>query len=271
MSQQLFDDAWRARVVAGGLGDSWAHDVVAALDSDGAQYLATLAMWFTQFSASSEKDRSVLRTRLESFTTSDHLGAVNELAWYQFMRQSGFQTDVVSTAKTARPDFRHTGPPTFFAEVSTLNVSESEKTSLHVVGGVNLNHRETLRRLLLKASDEKRAQFEYTADEAMPCLLVLSDYTFWGGLATDCYRFLASELLGDKPAFAQLSAALSAIVYVERRVSGGRIGLSSLRSAVYHNPEPRHPLAVGALDILRQFRHDTGETAPKAEDDWIEL
>lgn len=269
--EQLFDEVWRARAVDGGLGDSWANDVVAALDSDGGQYLATLARWFTQFPAPSATDCSVLKTRLESFTTSDHLGAVNELSWYQFMRQSGFQVDPVSTAKTARPDFRLAGPADAFAEVSTLNVSQGERASLRATGGVDLNHRETVRRLLLKASDEKRDQFEYATTDGLPCLLILFDYTFWSGLATDLYRFLASELLGNEPAFSQLPSALSAIVYCERRVVGGRIVLSRLRSAVYHNPEARHPLAPGAFTMLRQFGHDIGETAPAAEGDWIEL
>lgn len=270
--EQLFDEAWRARAVGGDLGDSWANDVVAALDFDGGQYLATLAKWFTQFPAHSAKDRSELRKRLESFTTSAHLGAVNELSWCQFMRQSGFQVDPVpTTKKAARPDFRLMGPAAAFAEVSTLNVSQSEEASLRVSGGVDLNHRETVRRLLLKASDEKCAQFEYAASEGMPCLLVLFDYTFWSGLATDRYRFLASVLLEDEPAFSKLPSALSAIVYVERRVRGGRIVLSRIRSALYHNPEARHPLARSALNMLRQFGHDIGETTPDAEGDWIEL
>ena len=269
--EQLFDEAWRARAVAGGLGDSWANEVVATLDSDGEHYLDTLAEWFTHLPAPSATDRSVLRTRLESFTTIDHLGAVNELSWYQFMRQSGFQVDPVSTATTARPDFSATGPAAVFAEVSTLNVSQSERASLRMTAGVDLNHRETVRRLLRKASDEKRAQFEYATTEGMPCLLVLFDYTFWSGLATDLYRFLASELLGNEPAFAKLPSALSAIVYVERRVARGRIVLSRLRSAVYHNPEARHPLAARAFSMLRQFGHDIGERAPDAEGDWIEL
>lgn len=270
-NEQVFDEAWRARAVAGGLGDSWANDVVAALDSDGGQYLATLAKWFTQFPVPSSADRSVLRTRLESFTPSDHLGAVNELSWYQFTRQSGFQVDPISTAATARPDFMLTGPTAVFAEVSTLNVSQSEKTSLRVTGGVDLNHRETVRRLLRKASEEKRAQFEYAATNGMPCLLALFDYTFWSALATDLYRFLAAELLGDEPAFAELPSALSAIVYVERRIAGGGIVLSRLRSAVYHNPEARYPLAAGAFHMLRQFGRDIGETASDAEGDWIGL
>jgi len=269
--EQPFGEAWRALAVAGGLGDSWANDVVASRDSDGGRYLATLATWFAQFPAPSRADCSTLRTRLESFTTSDHLGGVNELSWYQFMRQSGFQVDPVPTAATARPDFRFTGPAVGFAEVSTLNVSEKEKISLRTTGGVDLDHHETVRRLLLKASDEKRGQFEYASANGLPCLLVLFDYTFWGGLATDFYRLLASELLGDKPAFSALPGTLSAIAYVERRVSGGHIALSRLRSALYHNPEPRHSLIPSAFNMLRPFGHDIGELDPTPEGDWIEL
>ncbi len=269
--EQLFDETWRARAVAGGLGDSWVNDVVAALDADGGQYLATLTKWFHQFPVVSTTDRSVLKARLESFTNTDHLGAVNELSWYQFMRQSGFQVDPVSTAKTARPDFRLTGPASLLAEVSTLNVSQSEKTSLQSTGGVDLNHRETVRRLLLKASDEKCAQFEYATTNGLPCVLVLFDYTFWSGLGTDLYRFLASVLLVDEPAFSKLPGALSAIIYVERRVVDGRMLLSRLRSAVYHNPKPRYPLAPGTFNMLRQFGDDIGEMAPAIEGDWIQL
>ncbi|HMK20703.1 MAG TPA: hypothetical protein VK466_00115 [Terriglobales bacterium] len=269
--EQLFDDPWRAGAVAGGRGDSWANDVVAALDSEGGHYLATLAKWFTQFPTASTTDRAAMKARLESFTTSDHLGAVNELAWYQFMRQSGFQIDPISTAKTARPDFMLTGPTPVFAEVSTLNVSDGEKASLRDTGGVGLNHRETVRRLLLKVSDEKRAQFEYAAANGLPCLLVLFDYTFWSGLATDLYRFLASELLRDAPAFSGLPSALSAIVYVERRVMAGRIVLSRLRSAIYHNPAASYGLDPRMFNMLRHFGHDIREIAPGVEGDWIEL
>jgi hypothetical protein len=237
-NEQVFAEAWRARAAAGELGDSWANEVVVALESDGGRYLATLAKWFTQFPLTSLADRSALRTRLESFTISDHLGAVNELCWYQFMRESGFQVDPIPTATTARPDFMLTGPAAVFAEVSTLNVSQSEKTSLRVTGGVDLDHRRTVRRLLRKASDDKHPQFEYAASNGMPCLLALFDYTFWSGLATDLYRFIAVELLGDEPAFAELPSALSAIVYLERRVGSGRIIVSRLRSAVYPHVAP---------------------------------
>ncbi|MGH9145798.1 MAG: hypothetical protein ACRD1Q_03750, partial [Vicinamibacterales bacterium] len=103
-NEQVFDEAWRAAAVAGGPGDSWVNDVVAALQSDGGEYLATLARWFTQFPVASSADHSALRTRLESFATTDHLGAVNELCWYQLMRQSGFQVEPIPTATTARPD-----------------------------------------------------------------------------------------------------------------------------------------------------------------------
>src|SRR5712691_3050176 len=269
-NEEVFGEAWRACAVAGGLGDSWVNEVVAPLESDGRQYLATLAKWFMQCPIASLADRSALRTRLESFTTSDHLGAVNELCWYQFMRQSGFQVDPIPTAATARPDFMLSGPASLLAEVSTLNVSQAEKT-LRVTGGVDLNHRETVRRLLRKASDDKHPQFEYAASKGMPCLLALFDYTFWSALATDLCRFLAAELLGDKPAFAELPGALSAVVYVERRVASGRIVVSRLRSAVYHNPEARYPLDASAFHMLRQFRHGIKESAPDAEGDWIEL
>lgn len=268
---KVFDEGWRARVLDDAFGDSWAHEVMATLDGDGGLYLEILALWFGRFPLVSEKQRWQLKTRLESLTTSDHLGAVNELSWYQFMRMAGLQASPIPTANAPRPDFRVTAPAEFFVEVSTLNVSEAERKSLLATGGVDLNHHATLRRLLLKATGEKDAQIAHAASEGRPCPLVLFDYTFWSGLATDCVHFLATGLLGEQLAFAQLPVALSAIAYVERRVLGGRIAISQRRSAIYYNPAAAYPLTSGSFDLLPQFWRDIGEIQPKAQEDWIWL
>jgi hypothetical protein len=250
---RVFDEDWRAHAKGGALGDSWANEVVAKMDGDGGRYLDTLALWFERFPFCSRNDRRALKTRIESFTTNDHLGAVNELSWYEFMRQSDFQVEPISPTTAPRPDFRITDPVNAFVEVTTLNVSEGEKNALRATGGVDLNHNEMLRRLLRKASDEKSAQLKYAADQALPCLLVLFDYTFWSGQLTDFYRFLATALLGRGSAFARLPPALSGIVYVKRMVFDGHIRLSRRLSAIYYNPQAHYPLALGSFDMLRQF------------------
>ena len=268
---RVFGDGWHARVVDNAPGDSWAHEVMAALGGNGRRYLDILALWFGQFPLTSKKQRAEMKRRLESLATSDHLGAVNELSWYQLMRRGGLQASPIPTANAPRPDFKVMAPAEFFVEVSTLNVSEAERESLLTIGGVDINHHATLKRLFLKAADEKDAQIAHAASESRPCLLVLFDYTFWSSLATDRFHFFATGLLGRQLAFAQLPVALSAIVYVERRVLDGRIAISQRRSAIYYNPVADYPLASGSFDLLPQFWHDIGEIQPEAQEDWIWL
>ena len=267
----VFSDSWRARAVDTALGDSWAHEVMAALNGNGRRYLEILALWFERFPLASKKQRWELKRRLESLTNSDHLGAVNELSWYQFMRGAGLQARPIPTANAPRPDFKVTSPSEFFVEVSTLNVSEAERESLRVTGGVDLNYDATLRRLLLKAAGEKDAQIAHAARQGQPCLLVVFDHAFWSSLATDCFHFLATSLLGKQQAFAQLPLALSAIVYVERRVFVGRIAISQRRSAIYYNPAAAYPLAVRNFDLLLRSWHHIGEVQPETQQDWIWL
>jgi len=267
----VFDEGWRTRASGSVLVDSWAREVMAALDPDGGRYLDTLRVWFERFPLSSDKQRRALKARLESFTTSDHLGAANELSWYEFMRRANMEASPIPSANAPRPDFKVTNPSEFFVEVSTLNISDADRRELQAGGGVDLNHLETLRRLLLKAAHEKEAQLGYAARENWPCLLVLFDYTFWGGLATDFFRYLATALLGEGRAFAQVPVTLSALVYAERKVLGGRIALSQRRSAIYYNPVARYRLGAGTFAALRQFGLVMSEVEPNSQEDWIWL
>lgn len=267
----VFGDRWHARGVDNAPGDSWAHEVMAARGSNGRRYLEILALWFGQFPLTSKKQRREMKRRLESLATSDHLGVVNELSWYQVMRRGGLQVSPIPTTNAPRPDFKVMEPAEFFVEVSTLNVSEAEKESLLTTGGVDINHNATLRRLLLKA-DEKDAQIAHAARQGRPCLLVLFDYTFWSSIATDRIHFLATGLLGVQLAFAQLPVALSAIAYVVRQVQpDGRIAINQRRSAIYYNPMADHPLASGSFDLLPQFWRDVGVIQPKTQENWILL
>lgn len=177
----------------------------------------------------------------------------------------------IPATRAPRPDFIVTSPTVFYVEVSTLNVSEAEKTELQTTGGVNLNHRETLRRLLIKCGVEKNAQAAYAAGEGRPCILVLFDYSSWSSLATNRYHFLADALLGEERAFLEVPVALSAIVYAERRVNDGHIAISNRRSAIYYNPAALYRFAVGHFSMLHQFGTDLGSVGPKAQEDWIAL
>src|SRR5262245_58681073 len=123
-AQTPFDEVWRASAAAQRTGNSWPDEVMAMLATEGGEYLTTLGRWFDQFPHPSPTARRALKTRLESLTTSDHLGAVNELAWYAFMRQSGLQAEPLPPGNSPSPDFRITAPVDCFVEVSTLNVSD---------------------------------------------------------------------------------------------------------------------------------------------------
>ena len=267
----MFDEKWHVRATHLPLDDSWVGELLDSMDAGGERYLSTLGLWFGRFPFPSPKDRRALKTRLESLITSEHLGAVNELSWYEFMRQAGFHAAPISPTITPRPDFRITGPIEAFVEVSTLNISEAQKNALNATGGVDLDHNETLRRFLRKASDEKSAQLQFSASQALPCLLVLFDYTLGSGLPTDFYRFLASALLSRDSAFARLPSALSGIVYVKRQVFSGHIRLSSRRSAIYYNPVASYPVAPRTFDMMWQFGRDIWERKPRSNNSWIEL
>jgi len=268
---KVFDEDWRVRATHPPVDDSWVGELVALMDAGGKRYLATLGSWFERFPFSSPKHRRAMKTRLESFVTSEHLGAVNELSWNEFMRKHGFHATPISPTTTPRPDFRITAPIDVFVEVSTLNVSEAQKNALNAIGGVDLDHNETLRRLLRKASEEKVAQLQFSANQTLPCLLVLFDYTLESGLPKDFYRFLATELLNRDAAFSRLPSALSGIIYVKRQVFDGHIRLSSHRSAIYYNPEARYPLTPGTFDMMWEFGRDIWERKPRSNKDWIEL
>src|SRR5215470_2669198 len=86
-------------------------------------------------------------------------------------------------------------------QVSTLNVSKSDKSKFETGEGVALDHSETLRRILGKVTDEKQRQMSYAADQKQPCVLVLFDYTIWSAFGTQFFHFLADFLLGKEQGF----------------------------------------------------------------------
>jgi hypothetical protein len=266
----IFDKKWIANANKLTDVDSWAHGVVDDIDTSGGIYLNTLRIWYERFPATN-KQKKPLKQRIESFSNENHLGGVNELSWWEFLRSSSLYAEPVPTTTSPRPDFKVLTPTEFFAEVSTLNVSNNEKEKLEKDGAVSLNHTETLRRILLKSANDKRKQITFAANEKRPCCLVLFDYTTWSAYGTQFFRYLANFLLGQECGFKHLPIELSALVYVERKVINGRIGISRDRSAVYYNPNATFPLAIGAFAKLRQYWYQMIEVEPKYSDYWIWL
>lgn len=267
-----FGDGWRARVINNAPGDSWAHEAMETLATTGGIYLCTLRLWLDRFPLNSNKQKLALKTRLESFNNEDHIGAVNELAWWIFMQRIGLQSLSVPTSSAPRPDFQVKTSVDFFVEVSTLNISKSDKSKLENGEGIDFDHSESLRRILGKVTDVKQRQMLYAADQEQPCVLVLFDYTIWSAFPTKLFRFLADFLLGKEKGFQGLPGTLSALVYVERKMIDDRIAVNRDRSAIYYNPAANYPLAVGSFDLIRHFWRGICEIPPKPQEDfWIRL
>ena len=267
---RIFDDDWVARASANAAATSWTRDVLRNLDTTGGVYLCTLRSWFDNFPLSGKKKNQLAR-RLENIKNEDHLGAVNELAWWRFLCKQGFDVSPIPATKAATPDFRITSPVACFMEVSTLNVSDADKKKFESVGPVELDHEATLRRIFGKLTDEKMQQLSYGANQALPCVLVIFDYTAWSGFGTRLYWFLAECLLGYRRGLQNLPGEVSALVYVERKVRDGHIGFSLLRTAAYYNPNARYDLPVDTFATLRQISVQMVSSEPRPHQGWIWL
>src|SRR5579863_1433096 len=215
--RHIFDDQWITLARANDDDTSWVSDVLATLDTTGGVYLCTVRTWFHQFPLTL-RQKNQMQSRLESFKNDQHLGGVNELAWWVFMRREGLTPNPLPASSTPRPDFRLQPPADCFVEVTTLNVSDKDKKKFERKESVALDHAETIRRVLGKLTAEKQLQLTYAANLKKPCALVLFDYTTWSAFATEIFRTLAEALLGGQFGFNTLPPELSAIVYVERKV-----------------------------------------------------
>jgi hypothetical protein len=265
----IFDDAWLLRAKTN-RSDSWANEVVGSLDTTGQFYLSTLRLWFDCFPVP-KKDKSNLRTRLESFQNVDHLGGVNELACWAFVQQEGLKGEPLPTSGSPSPDFQLYPPADCFVEVSTLNLSAKEQKAYAAMRSRALNHEETITRVFAKLSGQKQKQLKHADGKGKPGVLVIFDYTTWSAFGTEFFRALADALLGQQFGFKNLPPELSAIIYLERKVINGKIALSCRRSAIYYNPLARHALRQGLFPSLTEFRSQVAEVNHQSVDDWLWL
>jgi hypothetical protein len=266
----IFGDGWLQTVRTKSANGSWAATVIESLDTTGRIYLLTLRLWFERFPLT-PKQKQQLRTRLESLRDDEHLGGVNELAWWAFIVREGFTAAPLAPTAAPRPDFELRSPTGCFVEVSTLNVSQKDKARFEAQEGVALDHAETIRRVVGKLTDEKQRQLKYAADHKKPSVLALFDYTTWSGFGTLFYRTLGDYLLGKQLGFRRLPSELSAIVYLERKVLDGRMALSRNRSGVYYNPLALRPLPPGAFPSLNQFWSQLTAVDSTVDEHWLWL
>jgi hypothetical protein len=267
----IFDETWVTRARSCDDKSSWVKDVMTDFETTGGLYLSILRVWFNDFSLQA-KQKHKLKADIESFKTEDHLGAVNELAWWSFLQREKFQAEPIPTTKVSTPDFNVSAPFEFYIEVSTLNVSQQDQDKIQKNSSIHLNHAEMLRRVLGKLTNEKQKQLAYASDRKKPGVLVLFDYTAWSGFGIEFYRYIAKYLLGGQCGFQKLPPELSALIYIERQFLDCRFAISRLRSAAYYNPYAKYPLTMGSFASINQFWsqlvHSEPVSSPEA---WVYL
>jgi hypothetical protein len=270
---KLFDEQWM-QTAQTATSESWAHEVLATVDTTGGLYFCQLRRWFNEFPLTAAPKQH-LRQRLENLDKEVHLGAVNELAWWALMRRQAVIGEPISASGETSPDFKLTSPFESYVEVSTLNVSFADSKRWKANTSVDLQtaKSETLRRIASIASEPKKKlkQLKYAAAQERPCILALFDYTTWSGFGTQFFRDLGEFLLGKEFGFKGLPSALSALVYLERRVNDGWNEVSCDRSAVYYNPLALIPITVGILPCFSQFATRLTVTDPSATEHWLRL
>lgn len=254
----LYDTAWISRASAMAPSGSWARDVIETLSGSGGAYLGTLRTWYDCYPVAS----AWLKNALESFANPDHLGAVNELVWWEFMRLVNWSAQVLPRGTQKRPDFQVLRPAEFYIEVTTLNISDADKKAFSAGRTVGLNHSDSMERTLRKITDEKLDQIQFGAAQGRASVMVMFDYTLWSSFATHFYLALADRLLGADMVFRILPSDLSAIAYIERKVFDGRVALTVNRSAVCHNPEASHKIPTDVFRMFRQYSMGPVETPP---------
>lgn len=166
---------WEKEAMSHKSSHSWVSDVLRS--EYGKNYLETIQTWFNKYPKASEH----LKNLLESFVTEDHLGGANELFWWELMKKFQWKAHSIPENSERRPDFHITVPLEFFCEVTTLNISNKDRVALRSESGAELNYEATIFRVLRKATEEKKAQIDYSFKQGYPGILVLFDYTTWSG------------------------------------------------------------------------------------------
>jgi len=250
--KKLFGNEWLSKARNTNLeSNCYARNIIEKIDTSGQVYLNNIILLFDEFPAN-PKDKNKLRTQLECFDNTAHLGGVNELTLWDLMRSKGIKINPEPTAKEPRPDFKLTNPDCF-VEVSTLNPSKVDTLNLNNGNGVELCHDETIKRIVKKITDEKLKQISYANTKNKPAVLVLFDYTAWSGFGTEFFYELRNFLFDkNQCGFNELPIELSAIVYLERYVQDGQIKWNSNSWAVYYNPMAKYPLPF-SFPFLKQF------------------
>lgn len=267
--QDLYDKNWRDNINTKDLSSSWVGDVLEKIAEDGGVYLSTIREWFTKFPFASADQSKHMRKRLESLNTADHLGAVNELFWYNLATFLEWQLKALAVESTA-PDFEVSSPACFYCEVTTLNVSQSDRQRFENGLTAALNHGREAARILRKATDEKIEQLRYGYNNRKPSVLVVFDYSTFSGLGTQRPRYLADALLHSSSGLQGMPKELSALLYLERYILKGRFRLRMSQSAAYHNPLADFSVEKEVFSWVTQFvLSEYKEMSPQSNTDLL--
>jgi len=250
--QELYNDNWICSTRSENLSSSWAQDVLADIDGDGGVYLSTIRSWFQSFPFANTGQSKHLKKRLENLVDEDHVGAVNELFWYNLARLLEWRLQLLAEKKSA-PDFKISSPSCFYCEVTTLNISKQDRDSVEKGAGARLNHEKETARILRKAVDEKIEQLRFGYNAQKPSVLVVFDYSTFSGLGTQRPHALAEALLGSPAGLKALPKELSVLLYLERYISEGRFRLRLSQSAAYHNPLADYTIEKDTFGWIKQF------------------
>ncbi len=260
--EEIFTDSWLKNSQYAG-EDSWAFRVWRDRESDGSVYLEYIRNWYQHLPLGSAT-KEQLRKRLENYKTEDHLGGVNELAWWVYMKQRGFDVVPIDTTDASRPDFHVKSPSEFIVEVTTLNSSRGDNVAFYQLAGAHLDQEATVRRIIAKANEEeKRAQFKYGADKGLASVLVLFDYSAFSGYGTQTEAAIEQTLLTETDNFSQLPHELSALIYVEKTGQHGKPAFVRSKTVVFHNPSALHPISLDPFsDLIQHTREQVIESEP---------
>ena len=212
MRDTLFDKEWRKKGDI--LDGNWKSEVLDNISGSGGVYLTIVSNWFFDFPGT-RKEKNHLKASIESYSNSDHLGAVNELSWWKYITALNYDLIPIPAGKGSTPDFllHVNGKKTAFFEITTLNPSLNENYRK-----LDFSQNNSINRIIAKTTEEKIEQFKYGFNKGIPSLLVLFNYDEWTGFGTQFCRAISnSELLSEMP------RELSGIIYLEKYVLEGKI------------------------------------------------